>query len=227
MRQLKRGIIISCQLEPGDPIEDVSFIVNMAKAAEWAGAVAIRTNGPEHVKAVKDSVSLPVIGLVKDRNYVTFITPTFEHAKSVIDAGADFVAIDCTRRERPVSLAKFFDLMRNQFPDVAIIADIADEKDAEQVFPLKPDYFATTLCGYTDYTSDVLLPNIALVGRLAARFDIPVIAEGGYSTLEHVDLAFQLGAHAVVIGTAITRPWLVIKMFVDKAKTIIKGRDEE
>ncbi len=200
----------------------------MAKAAEWAEAVAIRTNGPEHVKAVKDSVSLPVIGLVKDRNYVTFITPTFEHAKSVIDAGADFVAIDCTRRERPVSLAKFFDLMRNQFPDVAIIADIADEKDAEQVFPLKTRLFRYDYSVATQtYTSDVLLPNIALVGRLAARFDIPVIAEGGYSTLEQIDLAFQLGAHAVVIGTAITRPWLVIKMFVDKAKTIIKGRDEE
>lgn len=226
MRQLQRGIIISCQLEPGDPIDDVSFIVHMAKSAEWAQAVAIRTNGVVHVQAVKNSVSLPIIGLVKDREYETFITPTFEHAKSVIEAGADFVAIDCTRRERPFPLTRFFDLLRSQFPDIGIIADIADERDAELVAPLKPDFLATTLCGYTSYTSGVHLPNVALVGRLAVRFGIPVIAEGGYSTPEKVELAFQLGAYAVVIGTAITRPWLTMKTFVETARTSMKGREE-
>jgi len=223
LKQLQRGIIISCQLEPEDPIKDVLFIVNMSQAAKWAGAVAIRTNGPTHVQAVKESVSLPVIGLMKDRKYETFITPTFEHAKSVIEAGADFVAIDCTRRRRPLPLRKFFDLVRNQFPDVGIIADIADEKDAELVAPLEPDYFATTLSTYVDYTSNYHLPNIALVGKLSAKFDVPVIAEGGYSTLKQVELAFRLGAYAVVIGTAITRPWLVIKSFVDIAKALINN----
>jgi len=215
MRRLPSGIIISCQLEPGDPIQDTSFIVNMAKSASFAGAVAVRTNNAEHVRAIKQSVNIPVIGLVKDRNYEAFITPTFDHARSVIEAGADLVAIDCTRRDRPTPLDRLFEQIRSNFPDIGIIADIADETDAEMVVPLKPDYLATTLSGYTPYTEKSRLPNIALVGKLHARFDIPVIAEGGYSTFKQVQLALQMGAHAVVIGTAITRPWLVIKKFVD------------
>lgn len=218
MRHLPKGIIISCQLEPGDPIEDVSFVVNMARAAVYAGAIAIRTNGSVHVREVKKAVSVPVIGLIKDRNYEAFITPSFEHAKDVIEAGADFVAIDCTRRQRPVPLDALFESIRTHFPNVGIIADIADEIDANNVLPLKPDYLATTLYGYTPYTNTDNLPNIALVGKLAARFDVPVIAEGGYTTLQQVELAFQVGAHAVVIGTAITRPWLTIRKFVERAK---------
>lgn len=218
MKHLPKGIIISCQLEPGDPIEDVSFVVNMARAAVYAGAIAIRTNGPVHVREVKKTVSVPVIGLIKDRNYEAFITPSFEHARDVIEAGADFVAIDCTRRQRPVPLDVLFESIRMHFPNVGIIADIADEIDANNVLPLKPDYLATTLYGYTPYTSADNLPNIALVGKLAARFDVPVIAEGGYTTPQQVELAFQVGAHAVVIGTAITRPWLTIRKLVDRAK---------
>ncbi|MCS7175747.1 N-acetylmannosamine-6-phosphate 2-epimerase [Pseudothermotoga sp.] len=218
MRYLPRGIIISCQLEPGDPIEDVSFVVNMARAAVHAGAIAIRTNGPIHVEEIRKSVSVPIIGLVKDRNYEAFITPTFDHARSVIEAGASFVAIDCTRRQRPVPLNILFESIRRNFPEVGIIADIADEIDARNILPLGPDYLATTLYGYTPYTNDDNLPNIALVGKIAAKFDVPVIAEGGYTTPQQVELAFQVGAHAVVIGTAITRPWLTIKKFVERVK---------
>lgn len=225
MRRLPKGIIISCQLEPADPVQDISFVVNMARAAEFAGAVAIRTNDAKHVRAIKHSVHVPVIGLVKDRSYEAFITPTFDHANSVIEAGADFVALDCTRRERPVPLDRLFEQIRLNFPTIGIIADIADEIDAEMIASLKPDYIATTLSGYTTYTEDLLLPNISLVGKLCARFEIPVIAEGGYSTVEQVQLAFQMGAHAVVIGTAITRPWLVVKKFVEGSTTFIKGRD--
>lgn len=216
MVELPKGIIISCQLEPGDPIQDVCFVVNMAKAAVYAGAIAIRTNDAVHVKAVREVVDVPIIGLVKDRRYKTFITPTFEHACEIINAGADFVAIDCTRRERPVELEDLFQKIRNNFPKIGIIADIADEKDAEIVSELKPDFIATTLSGYTSYTTDITLPNIDLVLKLSSKLEIPIIAEGGYSTPEQVKKAFEFGAHAVVIGTAITRPWLVIRKFVNQ-----------
>ncbi len=220
MRELQKGIIISCQLEPGDPIDDVCFIVSMAKAAKYAGAVAIRTNDAKHVRAVKKFVDIPIIGLVKDRKYEAFITPTFEHAREVIEAGADFVAIDCTRSKRPVELDELFEQIRSKFPDVGIVADIADELDAERVQNLKPDFIATTLCGYTSYTKERDVPNIDLVRKLSKRLVVPIIAEGGYSTLEEVEKAFEYGAYAVVIGTAITRPWLTIKKFVDGTKKV-------
>ncbi|AEH50424.1 N-acetylmannosamine-6-phosphate 2-epimerase [Pseudothermotoga thermarum] len=221
MRQIPRGIIISCQLEPGDPIEDVCFVVSMAKAAKYAGAVAIRTNEAKHVRAIKESLDIPVIGLVKDRNYKAFITPTFEHAKQVIEAGADLVAIDCTRNERPVELDKLFEQIRLEFPNVGIVADIADELDAERVQSLKPDFIATTLCGYTSYTQGWRIPNLDLVKKLSKKLFIPIIAEGGYSTVEEVEKAFEYGAYAVVIGTAITRPWLTIQRFVRRAQPFL------
>lgn len=216
LRDLPRGIIISCQLEPGDPIQDVCFVVSMAKASVHAGAVAIRTNDAVHVKAVREVVDVPIIGLVKDRRYKAFITPTFEHAREVIEAGADFIAIDSTRRERPVELETLFKRIRESFPHVGIIADIADEEDARSILCLKPDFIATTLSGYTSYTTHIALPNTDLVRELSSKIDVPIIAEGGYATTEQVSQAFKSGAYAVVIGTAITRPWLTIKKFVEQ-----------
>ncbi|MCD6099803.1 MAG: N-acylglucosamine-6-phosphate 2-epimerase [Thermotoga sp.] len=223
--KLKRGLIVSCQLEPDDPVKDINFVVNMAVSAEVGGAVAIRTNGPYHIRRILDVVKIPIIGLVKDRRFETFITPTFEHAKEIINAGAHFVAIDCTRRKRPQPLEDIFKSIRKDFPEVGIIADIADIKDAEAVFHLKPDFFATTLSGYTDYTRYRKLPDIDLVKELVKEFDIPVIAEGGIWTPDEALEALKAGAYAVVVGTAITRPWLITKRFVSAMKTIINNEE--
>jgi len=215
LSQLNPGIILSAQLEPSDPITDPCFIVSMAQAAKSAGVVAIRTNGREHVRIVREKVNLPVIGLVKNRKYKTFITPTFEDVREVILAGCNAVAIDCTRNERPVPLNELFKMIRMEFPHVEIVADIADRIDAEKVLSLEPDYIATTLSGYTEYTKDVSLPNIELVRELSEFSKIPIIAEGGYSSVDNIRDAFIAGAYAVVIGSALTRPWLVLSRFVE------------
>ncbi|MCB6401098.1 N-acetylmannosamine-6-phosphate 2-epimerase, partial [Megasphaera massiliensis] len=70
----------------------------MAKAAQWGGAVGIRANDPEQIKAIKKEVDLPVIGLWKIWHDDTdvFITPTLEAAKAVWEAGAEIIALDCT-----------------------------------------------------------------------------------------------------------------------------------
>ena len=64
---------------------------------------------------------------------------------------------------------------------------------------------ATTLSGYTT-TETPEGPDTALVAELAQELDIPVLAEGRYSTQEEVWAAFGAGAFAVVVGTAITDP---------------------
>ncbi len=227
MVELPKGVIISCQLEPGDPIDDPSFILNLAKASKYAGAVGIRTNGPLHVRLIKENLETPVIGLIKDRTYESYITPTIEHAFSLAQAGADFIAIDCTRNKRPVAIEKMFSEIRTKFPNVGIVADISDLQDAISVSKLLPDYIATTLSGYTSYTSEIKLPNIELVREITSLIDIPVIAEGGYSTPEEVEKAFEFGAHSVVIGTAISRPWVVVGTYVNafqRASAFLKKR---
>jgi N-acylglucosamine-6-phosphate 2-epimerase len=44
--------------------------------------------------------------------------------------------------------------------------------------------------------------------------DKPVIMEGKIWRPEEVSRAFQLGAYAVVVGSAITRPQLITRRFV-------------
>ena len=62
---MKDGLIVSCQVQKDDPIYTEDMVVKMAEAAKWAGAVGIRANSPEQIKAIKEKVDLPIIGLWK------------------------------------------------------------------------------------------------------------------------------------------------------------------
>ena len=49
-----------------DSIYTDDMVIKMAEAAKWAGAVGIRANSPEQIKAIKKAVpDLPMIGLWK------------------------------------------------------------------------------------------------------------------------------------------------------------------
>lgn len=50
-----KGLIVSCQVVPEDPIYTDDMVVKMAEAAQWAGAVGIRANSPEQIRAIKKS----------------------------------------------------------------------------------------------------------------------------------------------------------------------------
>jgi len=53
------------------------------------------------------------------------------------------------------------------------------------------------------------------VRTLAARLQVPLLAEGRYRTPEEARQALELGATAVVVGGAITRPQQITRWFVD------------
>ena len=55
-----------------------------------------------------------------------------------------------------------------------------------------------------------------LVQRLAAQLDVPLLAEGRFKLPEEVKQALALGATAVVVGGAITRPQQITRWFVDQ-----------
>jgi N-acylglucosamine-6-phosphate 2-epimerase len=57
-----------------------------------------------------------------------------------------------------------------------------------------------------------------LVREIAAALNIPVIAEGRYSSSDDVRRALEFGAHAVCIGTSLTDPWTLTKRLVEKMK---------
>ena len=98
---IKGKLIVSCQALEDEPLYGADVMAKMAMAAKMGGAVAIRANSPIDIRAIKDAVGLPVIGLYKDGEEGVYITPTFDHAQAIADAGADVIALDCTARPRP------------------------------------------------------------------------------------------------------------------------------
>ncbi|MEV0285685.1 N-acetylmannosamine-6-phosphate 2-epimerase [Kribbella sp. NPDC050820] len=208
MRALPPGsLVVSCQSIPGDPFDSAELMALMARAAELGGAAAIRANGPEHIAAIRAVTTLPIIGIHKvgDPSGV-FITPTFEAAAGVVAAGADLIALDATLRPRPDgrSLSNQIGRIHTEL-GVPILADVDTFGAGVAARAAGADLVATTLSGYTDGSTPTG-PDVDLVRRLAAAVDCPVVAEGRIRTPEDVRAVFDAGAHAVVVGSAITNP---------------------
>lgn len=179
----------------------------MANAAVAGGATAIRANGPADVAAIRTAVSVPIVGLNKqgERSGV-FITPTKLSAAEVVRAGADIVALDGTRRIRTdgSTLEEQIRFIHEEL-GVPVMADVESFESGIAARLAGADAVATSLAGYTG-ASVPDGPDIELLAALAAKLDCPVIAEGRYRTAEDIEAAFAAGAHAIVIGTAITNP---------------------
>ena len=129
LNQLYRGIIVSCQALPGEPLHGRGMMAAMAQAAKEGGAVGIRANGVEDIAAIRRQVALPVIGIVKAEypGSPVYITPTEAEVEALLQAGAEIVALDATARPRPQgqSLEEFFLPLRQRHPGQLFMADCA------------------------------------------------------------------------------------------------------
>ncbi len=214
--KLEKGLIVSCQARADNPLHGPHFMGAMALAARDGGAVAIRANGPDDIAAVK-AAGLPVIGIHKmfSDQYPVYITPDFAAAESIVAAGAEIVALDCTPRpragERPDILIR---RIRDEL-GVEVFADISTLDEGLAAAESGATYIATTLSGYTEATQPKPeLPDLKLIEALASRLSVPLIAEGRYNSPDLVRQAFDAGAYAVVVGTMITNPREITRMFV-------------
>lgn len=220
---LKAGLYVSCQARDDNPLRGANFMVAMARAAVQGGACAIRAEGPSDIRAIKGAVNLPVIGLwkVEVENYDVYITPTLESAEAVARAGADIIAVDATDRPHPEGSASDFIKTVKRELGRPVFADVSTFEEGLAAAEAGADYVSTTMAGYTPYTEKTDGPNLSLVKDLAAALSVPVIAEGRIWTPEQLAQAFEVGAHGVVVGTAISNPRDITKRFfnaVPKAK---------
>lgn len=217
---LKDGVIVSCQSEGDDPFNLPAYMALFARAAEMGGASGIRAREPENVRAVCAAVSLPVIGITKGQfpDGTVLITPDFQDVQDVVEAGAGIVAADATKRIRPNGLsgAQFLSECKQRW-DIQLMADVSDLDEGLAAEEAGADLIGTTLAGYTPYTQKLSEdePDWELLGALARRVKVPIVAEGRIWTPDQARKAFELGAYAVVVGTAITRPRVVTRRFVD------------
>jgi len=218
---LRGGLIVSCQAAAGEPLFGAEHMSAMARAAVSAGAAAIRANGPTDIAAIRAAVEVPIIGLYKMSlpDFEVRITPACEYAEQVAAAGADLVALDATDRPHPggVSVAALI-VQVHQRTGKPVLADVATLEEGEAAAKSGAEFVATTLSGYTAYSPSQSGPDFALLEGLVAGLrpqGIPVIAEGRIATPEQAARALALGAHAVVVGSAITRPQWITARFVE------------
>lgn len=221
LASLKGGLIVSCQVQPDDPVYAIDFVVKMAKAALWGGAVGIRANEPEQIRAIKQEVDLPLIGLWKQWHEDTdvFITPTLEAAQAVWEAGAEIIALDCTdqltHEGRPAY--ELLPIVKKALPEAIIFADVSTYEEAARAVTLGAEIVGPTLYGYTARTKQIEQPDWRAFARMCRDFSPKacVVMEGHLYTPEDALKCLYLGAHAAVVGSAITRPHLITKRFTD------------
>jgi N-acylglucosamine-6-phosphate 2-epimerase len=220
IEQLRGGLIVSCQAPIGSPLDDSFIISAMVLTVAQQGAVGVRLNGAAHIAASRARSTVPIIGLEKvvTEGSKVYITPTFAAAEQIANSGADIIALDATPRARPND-EKIATLIRRIRDDLQkpVLADIATFDEALFAAECGADMVATTLCGYTQETVGVTLPALGLLEKLATRLSLPVICEGGVASPENVRQAFDCGAFAVVVGTAITGITQLARKFVAAA----------
>ncbi|MDP1676929.1 MAG: N-acetylmannosamine-6-phosphate 2-epimerase [Bacteroidota bacterium] len=218
--KLSNGLIVSCRSESDDPFNKPELIAKFALSAQMGGASAIRAQGIENIKAIREEVDLPIIGIIEGRfeNDWICITPDFKDIDKIINAGADIVAIDVTPRKRPNGMdgIEFFDEVRNRY-EISLMADISTFEEGIRAAEMGADILATTLSGFTHYTEKFATdePDFDLVEQLFRGAKIPVVASGRFWNPQQAKEALERGAFSVVVGSAITRPRDIAKKFVE------------
>ena len=212
---VKGKLIVSCQALEDEPLHGAQTMAKMAIAARAGGAAAIRANGPDDIRAIKRAVDLPVIGLYKIGLSGVYITPTFDAAAQIAVAGADVIALDCTGRPRPDGVA-LGDLLARIQAELGLpaFADVSTLGEARAAAAAGAAMAAPTLSGYTESSPAQAGPDFELLRRMIAELPIPVIAEGRIETPEQARRALDMGAWAVVVGSAISRPRTITARFV-------------
>lgn len=204
---IRRGLVVSCQAPVDSSLHDPLVIAAIAQAVVNQGAAGVRIDTPAHVQAVRQQVTVPIIGLWKWQipEYEVYITPQFDHAKAIATAGADIIAIDATTRERPgqETVHSLIAQIREELGK-PVMADVDTLEGAIAAAAAGADLVGTTLYGYTAQTRHLTPPGFDLLKHMVEKLDVPAICEGGIASPEMAKQALDLGAYAVVVGTAIT-----------------------
>lgn len=212
---MEKGLIVSCQALDNEPLHSSFIMGKMALAAFKGGAVGIRANSVEDIKEIKNNVNLPIIGIIKKdyENLVPYITPTMKEVEELINEGVDIIAVDATINQDENFLKEIIE----KYKDQKFMADISTYEEGIRAEKIGFHYIGTTLIGYTKHSKGI--EKFEVLEKLIKDCKIAkVIAEGNFNTPEQARRAIDMGAYAVVVGSAITRPQLITKTFVDALK---------
>lgn len=209
---LKKSLIASCQPIPQGPMDKSSIILAIAKSSLIGGAKGLRIEGERNIKLIKKNLSVPIIGLIKRNllNFPVIITPYLSDVDKIAKAGADIIAFDATNRNRPESIINIINRIK-KYKKISM-ADCSSINDIRNAIKCNVDIISTTLSGYT---GDKIPknPDFQLLKK-SINLKIPIIAEGRFSTPFLAKKAIIMGAHSVVVGTALNRVEIITNNFV-------------
>lgn len=217
MANLNKGLIVSCQAVKGEPLYGLDFMHHFARAAVLGGAKGIRANYVSDIVAIKKEVDVPVIGIIKAvyEDSEVYITPTLKEVKELLTTGCEVIALDATNRVRPngEKLSDLVKYIRENAPEVEIMADCSTFEEARAADEMGFDYVGTTMRSYTPYTKGIEIPDYDLLKKMKKELNAKVIAEGGIWETSQLEKVLECEPYAVVIGSAITRPMDITKRF--------------
>lgn len=215
LQGVKGKLIVSCQALPDEPLHSSFIMGRMAKAAQEGGAAAIRAQSSADIREIKKVTGLPVIGLIK-RNYADspiYITPTMTEVEDLLTTDCEMIALDMTKRSRPVGELSEKLVERIHEAGRLVLADISTYEEGVAAAELGADAVSTTLSGYTPYSPQLTGPDVELVKKLSAELSVPVFAEGRINEPQDIARVMAAGAYAPIVGSAITRPQLITAKF--------------
>jgi len=214
LERLRGGLIVSVQADADSVLNTPETIALLALCAVRNAAAGVRIEGTARIAAVRASVDVPIVGIIKNAHdgFEPYITSTAGEIAQVAAAGATIVAFDATHRVRAGG-ASVSDLVAAAHGcGLLAMADCATDAELAAAARAGADIVATTLAGYTRETAGRSLPAFDLVATAAARHPF-VICEGGIGSVEDARTAFAAGAGAIVVGTAITNVDALVRRF--------------
>lgn len=213
LKQIQHGLIASCQPVDNGPMDKPEIVAAMAMAAVAGGAVGLRIEGIENLKAVRKVVNVPIIGIVKRdlSDSPIRITPFLQDIDDLYQAGADIIAFDGTNRIRPTTLEA--SVQRIQALGAMSMADCSNFAEGMYCKQLGVDLIGSTMSGYTGGETPKE-PDLQLVRDLVTN-GCRVMAEGRYNTPDLAAIAIKNGAYAVTVGSALTRLEHIVGWFVE------------
>lgn len=229
MAHIQEGsLIISCQAVKGEPLYGYNIMHLMAKAAKAGGADGIRCNYVSDINSIKQEVDLPTIGIIKAvyPDSDVYITPTLKEVKALLEeTDTEVVALDATLRARPngEKLEDLVKYIRENKPQVEIMADISNMEEAKWADSLGFDYIGCTMRSYTESTKGIAIPDYSFIAEMVNTLHAKIIAEGGIWEAEQLKKVWQAKPYAVVIGSAVTRPKDITARF-RKATDEVQGK---
>ena len=213
LERLRGGLVVSCQPVDDGPMNRPEIVTAMAQAAVAGGAVGLRIEGVNNLKAARLLVNVPIIGIVKtdSRDTPVRITVSRTDVSALVASGADIVAYDATDRPRKNSRAEILNSILAK--GAIAMADCSTLNDAHVAQTGGATILGTTLSGYTSATAKQgEKPNIELVRQFSALKAF-VMAEGRFNTPELATEAIIAGADCVTVGSALTRLELMTACF--------------